>query len=127
MRTVRLGRDRLIDVVPSGSGQLSSEQVASVLQRDVAQLSKRYDALVFVSSLEQASAGQPASMPIPDVILCARAGQTLLADLEQSVAKIRETGGNPRGIVIWNAPDPAFGKARQVEEVEREEQQAVPA
>jgi Mrp family chromosome partitioning ATPase len=126
-RTVRLGRDRLIDVVPSGTSQVAAEQVGAVLQRDVAQLARRYDALVFVSALEQVTSGQPANLPIPDVIVCARAGQTLLSDLEQIVATIRETGGNPRGIVIWNAPDPVFAKVRPVEEVAREVGEKVPA
>ncbi len=125
MRGVRLGRDRVIDVVPSGSGAVSTEQVAAVLGRDAARLSRRYDALVLVSGLDQVTDGLVAGLPISDVLLCARAGQTKLADLAHTLDAIREKGGNPRGIVIWNAPDPAFAQARPVEEVEREGERAL--
>jgi hypothetical protein len=114
----------VIDVVPSGTTEASAEQIGGVLQRDSARLSRRYDAVVLVSALDQVTSGLTANLPVPDVLLCARAGQTHLSDLEQSIVAIRQAGGNPRGVVIWNAPDPALAKARAVEEVERE---AIPA
>ncbi|MEO7454956.1 MAG: hypothetical protein ABIY52_01745 [Gemmatimonadaceae bacterium] len=119
-RTARLGRDRTIDVVTSGEGATSTEAIAEVLRRDGARLARRYDAIVLVSSTEQVMAGLPASLPIPDVIYCARAGQTSLADLRKAIEDIKAAGGHPRGIVLWNAPDPVLAQHRPVEEVERQ-------
>jgi Mrp family chromosome partitioning ATPase len=119
-RTARLGRERTIDVVTSGEGAASTEAIADVMQRDSARLARRYDAIVLVSAFEQVVAGLPAALPIPDVIYCARAGQTSLTDLKKAIADIREAGGHPRGIVLWSAPDPVLAEIRPVEEVPRQ-------
>ncbi len=124
-KAVRLGRDRVIDVVEAGTGSVSNEDVGAALSREAAQLSRRYDALVLVSGLGQVTGGISSNLPVTDVIVCARAGQTQLAGLEHTVAAIREAGATPRGIVIWDAPVPSFGKARAVEEVAREAEPAV--
>ena len=120
-RTARLGRDRTIDVVASGEGTASTEAISEVLRRDIGRLARRYDAIVLVSSCEQVMAGLPAALPVPDVVFCARVGQTSLADLKKAIADIREAGGHPRGIVLWNAPEPELAQHRPVEEVERQQ------
>jgi hypothetical protein len=119
-RAIRIGRDRTIDVVPSGHGQLPLDDLVSLLQRDAARLSRRYDALVLVSSPEQVTQGLPAALPIPDVIYCARVGQTPIAELKKTLEEIERVGGRLRGIVLWNAPDPALSDVRPVEESRRE-------
>lgn len=119
-RTARLGRDRTIDVVTSGEGSASSEAISEVLRRDAGRLARRYDAIVVVSSCEQVLAGLPAALPVPDVVYCARVGQTSLADLKKAMIDIKEAGGHPRGIVLWNAPEPELAELRPVEEVERQ-------
>lgn len=119
-RTARLGRDRTVDVVPSGTGALPSEAVSEIFQRESARLVKRYDAIVVVSSPEQVVAGVTSALPVPDVLYCARAGQTTIADLQHAVAQIEETGANVRGIVLWNAPPPVLSSLRPSDEVELE-------
>jgi Mrp family chromosome partitioning ATPase len=119
-RATRIGRDRTIDVVPSGHGQLPLDDLVSLLQRDAARLSRRYDALVLVSSPEQVTQGLPAALPIPDVIYCARVGQTPIAELKKTLEEIERVGGRLRGLVLWNAPDPALSDVRPVEESRRE-------
>ncbi len=119
-RPARLGRDRTIDVVTTGEGRASTEAIAAVLRRDAERLARRYDAIVLVSSPEQVMAGLPSALPIPDVVYCARTGQTSLGDLKKAIADIREAGGHPRGIVLWNAPEPELSRLRPVEETERQ-------
>lgn len=116
----RLGRDRTIDVVPSGDGAITIEEISALLRRDITRLSKRYDAIILVSSAEQVLAGLPTVLPIPDVLYCARGGQTPIAALKRTLEEIDGTGAHTRGIVLWNAPDPALAVLRPVEEVERE-------
>lgn len=119
-RSARLGRDRTIDVVPSGEGSVSIEEVKTLLERDMTRLSKRYDAIILVSSLEQVLAGLPTSLPIADVLFCARAGQTSIADARRTIKDIAATGAHPRGIVLWDAIDPALAQLRPIEEEDRE-------
>ncbi|MEP6992560.1 MAG: hypothetical protein ABJA80_16620, partial [bacterium] len=112
IRTAQLGRDRTIDVVPSGEGVLGTEELNTVLGRDASTLSQRYDAIVLVSALHQVVAGAAAVLPVPDVLLCARAGQTPVESLKLSIEEIRASGANLRGIVMWNGPDPALADLR---------------
>jgi Mrp family chromosome partitioning ATPase len=119
-RGARLGRDRTIDVVPSGEGSIAIEEIKALLQRDIVRLSKRYDAIILVSSLEQVLCGLPTALPIPDVLFCARAGQTSIADAKRTLTDIAATGAHARGIVLWDAIDPVLAQLRPVEEAEPE-------
>lgn len=105
-----VGRDRIIDVIPSGVS-LAKPNLATVTElfrQEAARLSRHYEAIVIVSSFEQAMAGLPGVMPIPDTILCARVGHTRIADLQIALDGIRAAGGNPLGVVLWDAPLPAL-------------------
>jgi Mrp family chromosome partitioning ATPase len=119
-RVVRIGRDRTIDVVPSGDGTLAVDGVIALLQRDAARLARRYDAVVVVASPDQVGAGLSAALPIPDVMYCARAGQTPIAELKKRVEEIARGGGTVRGVVLWDAPDPVLYEVKPVERAERE-------
>jgi Mrp family chromosome partitioning ATPase len=119
-RNAQLGRDRTIDVVPSGEGVVPVEEITAVLHRDGEVLSKRYDAIVVVSALDQVLSGAAAALPIPDVLFCARAGLTPIAELKRSLEAIEQSGANIRGIVIWNAPEPQMAQLRPSEDVEIE-------
>ncbi len=105
-----VGRDRVIDVIPSGlaSEALDGARVTALFRREAARLSRHYEAIIVVSSIEQAVAGIPGALPIPDTILCARVGHTRLADLQAALDGIRAAGGAPLGIVLWDALPPAL-------------------
>lgn len=119
-RITRIGRDRTIDVVPSGDGPMPTDGLVTLLQRDAARLARRYDAVVLVVSPEQAAMGVAAALPIPDVICCARAGQTPIADLKKQVEEIARGGGTIRGVVLWDAPDPVLYEVKAAERLARE-------
>lgn len=120
IRSAHLGRDRTIDVVPSGEGVVPAEEINAVLRRDAATLSNRYDAIVVVSALDQVLSGVPAAMPVPDVLYCVRAGQTPIAELKRAIEAIEQSGAHTRGLVMWNAPDPVLADLRPVQDVELE-------
>lgn len=119
IRTTRVGRDRSIEVVPSGHGSADVQAIVPLLERDMDRLTRRYDAIVLVSSVAQVLAGLPAAMPIADVLYCAHAGTTPLARLKQDLQAIQETGANLRGVVLWNAPEPALADVRAAESPDR--------
>lgn len=108
IRPARTGRDRTIDVVASGHGILPLDEVKALFQRDIARLSRRYDAVVLVSAPDQVSQGLPTALPIPDVVYCARTGQTPVAELKKTLEEIQAAGCRLRGVVLWDAPDPAL-------------------
>lgn len=105
-----VGRDRVIDVIPSGlsSDSLDGARVTALFRREAARLARHYEAIIVVSSIEQAVAGIPGALPIPDTILCARVGHTRLADLQKALDGVRAAGGAPLGIVLWDAVPPAL-------------------
>ncbi|MCY7377843.1 MAG: hypothetical protein LH467_00705 [Gemmatimonadaceae bacterium] len=125
IRPARTGRDRTIDVVSSGHGLLPIEQLKELLSRDIARLSRRYDAVVLVSAPEQVSMGLPTALPIPDVVYCARTGQTPVAELKKALEDIALAGCRVRGVVLWDAPDPALLEQQAVPQQVRRETIAV--
>ena len=120
IRNAHLGRDRTIDVVPSGDGVVPADELAAVLTRDAATLSRGYDAIILVSALDQVIAGVPAAMPVPDVLYCVRSGKTSIAELKHALEAIEQSGAHTRGIVMWNAPDPVLANLRPTEDVDAE-------
>ena len=116
VRSVRIGRESSIDVVPTGPDAPTFQAVSSLLQNDANRLARRYDTIVVVSAAEQVVNGLPSVLPIPDVVYCVRTGQTPIGQLKRALDDIERTGGRIRGIVLWNAPDPILAEVRTVEE-----------
>jgi len=105
-----IGRDRIINVLPSGisSVALDPSSLMELLTREGPRMTRHYEATVVVSSMAQARAGLPGSLPVTDTVLCARVGHTRIADLQESLNAVRESGGTPLGIVLWDAPSPTL-------------------
>jgi Mrp family chromosome partitioning ATPase len=104
-----IGRDRVIDVVPSGSGPSLADaaRIADLLRRDAARMARHYDTVLIVASEEVAFSGLPGALPMHDVIYCARLGITRHENLKRAIQSIRLAGGNPLGIVLWDDVEPA--------------------
>jgi Mrp family chromosome partitioning ATPase len=105
-----IGRDRVIDVIPSGvsSVPLNVDAVTNLFRKETARLTRHYEAIFIVTTTHQARSGLPGVLPIPDTIVCARIGTTNIRDLQSDLEAIRRAGGNPLGIVLWDAEPPAF-------------------
>jgi Mrp family chromosome partitioning ATPase len=105
-----IGRSRVIDVIPSGVAfqGLRDDAVTTLFRQQIAWLTRHYEAIVIVATSEQAASGLPGVLPIPDTIVCARVGSTRLTALQASIDAIRAAGGNPLGVVLWDAEPPAF-------------------
>jgi tyrosine-protein kinase Etk/Wzc len=107
-RHATIGRDRVIDVVPSGVGHSATDsaRVSDLLRRDAARMARHYDTVVIVASQATTFSGLPGVLPMHDVVYCARLGLTRHADLRQAMQSIRLGGGNPLGLVLWDDVDP---------------------
>jgi Mrp family chromosome partitioning ATPase len=103
-----IGRDRVIDVVPSGAGRSNEDanRISDLLRRDAARMARHYDTIVIVASKEATFSGLPAALPMHNVVYCARLGMTRHADLKKAIQSIRVAGGNPLGVVLWDDVDP---------------------
>jgi Mrp family chromosome partitioning ATPase len=110
-----VGRDRLIDVVPSGvSNNASAADVTELFREEAPRLLRHYDAIVVVASVAQAVAGLPGALPIADTILCAQIGRTPFAEVQAALDGIRQAGGHPLGVVLWDAPRPSLPSSDRI-------------
>lgn len=110
------GRDRYVDIVPSGitGEKLDTKQVTELLRQEAPRLLRHYEAVIVVTSLETAAGGLPGVLPIPDTVICARVGHTRIADVNLAIDKIRQTGGKPLGIVLWDAMPPSLPSPERI-------------
>lgn len=117
----RIGRDQVIDVIPSGltSRPPNVAAITDLFRREGARLTRHYEAVVLVATLEQASSGLPAALPISDTILCARLGYTRIADLCAALDAVRLAGGNPLGTILWDSVPPAFPTVEKLARAQR--------
>jgi Mrp family chromosome partitioning ATPase len=103
-----IGRDRPLDVLPSGHGRIgtaSAESIAAV--RDtLARMERRYDFIVIAVPSGYAQATANTIIPAPDVIVCAQVGVTEIADLRATVKSLRAAGKLLHGIVLWDDEAP---------------------
>jgi len=105
-----IGRDRVIDIIPSGisPGGLDRGVIVNLFRQEAARLARHYEAIVVVADVATGEAGLPGALPVPDTVICARAGYTRLSDLEAAIEAVRRGGGTPSGIVLWDAVPPVL-------------------
>lgn len=121
LNTAPVGRDRSIDFIPPGSRALDASAISTLFADNGARLSRYYDAIVLVASLEQVTGGVPASLPSSEVIFCAQAHITPMRELREALDRVRAAGGTVRGLVLWTAERPRVtaaalpARARHVE------------
>jgi len=114
-RHATIGRDRVIDVVPSGVGLAQDvRQVSELLKRDAARMARHYDTVLITASKELTLSGLPGVLPMHGVIYCARLGYTRHSELKKAIQSIRLAGGNPLGIVLWDDIDPTPIAAEEI-------------
>jgi Mrp family chromosome partitioning ATPase len=105
-----IGRDRIINVLPSGitSSPIPTPSLCQLFSREGQRMARHYEATIIVASVGTATSGVPGSLPIHDTVLCARIGQTRIADVQAALDGIRQSGGSPVGVVLWDAVAPAL-------------------
>jgi hypothetical protein len=89
--------------------------VTDLFRQEAPRLARHYEAIVVVASLEHVVAGLGGALPVPDVVVCARVGHTRLADLRAALDGIRQGGGTPIGVVLWDSVPPPMLSAERVE------------
>ena len=106
--TTTIGRDRPLDVLPSGHGRIgtaSSEAVRN-LHDSLAKMERRYDFIVIAAPSSYAQLATNTIIPAPDVVVCAQVGVTEIADLRSAVKGLRAAGKTVHGIALWDDEPP---------------------
>lgn len=97
------GREQVVDIIPAGARVRGFRPVADdAFRSDFQRVADRYDLTVVCSPLDRPGGAFTSPVPSADVILCAHAAVTRLADLHASVAGVREAGMRLQGIVLWS-------------------------
>jgi tyrosine-protein kinase Etk/Wzc len=101
-----VGRDRWVDVVPSGADQRGpiSMREAETLRAALARSARHYELTVVVSPFEQANDVRV----VPAVLVCAHIAHSLVSTLRAAVAALRDNGAQIIGIVLWSADAPSL-------------------
>ena len=113
-----IGRDRPLDVLPSGTGRIgaASPDAVRTVREALGRLERRYDFIVIAAptSYVQLASSAKESMELlasfaPDVVVCARVGETRFDDLRAEVKSLRGIGRLVHGIVLWDEETPRLG------------------
>ena len=101
-----VGRDRWLDVVPSGTQQRGpiAGREAESLREAIVRSARHYELTVVVSPFEQANDVRVS----PAVLVCAHIAHSLVATLRSAVAELRDNGAQIIGIVLWAAEAPSL-------------------
>jgi Mrp family chromosome partitioning ATPase len=103
-----IGRDRPLDVLPSGHGRIGTAPPDAVrkLHDMLTRMERRYDFIVIVAPSSYAQLTTNTIIPAPDVIVCAQVGVTQIADLRAAVKNLRAAGKLVHGIALWDDEAP---------------------
>jgi Mrp family chromosome partitioning ATPase len=106
--TTTVGRNRPLDVLPSGHGRIGTASTEAVrkLHDTLAKMERRYDFMVIAAPSSYAQLATNTIIPAPDVVVCAQVGVTEIADLRGAVKGLRAAGKTVHGIVLWDEEPP---------------------
>ncbi len=103
VKAVHVGRDRMLDVMPSGASRPPLDDAEATATADqLRHIARRYDLALLTAPSGQVRLIRPS----PDVLICAQIGHTPLRSLKQLVADLREDGARIVGVVLWAAEAP---------------------
>jgi hypothetical protein len=104
----RIGRDRMVDLVPYGdpAAPVPARAIVEAMARDAMRLARYYDAIILLSSADVVVEGLPTALPSPEVIYCAQPRTTPLRQLRDQLERFRSAGAVIRGVVLWEAERP---------------------
>ena len=111
-----VGRGHSIDVIPAGRRFNAAEIASRPLGEAVARLARRYDTVVLSAPWLREVPLEITVSAAPDIVIVARIGRTTAGGLKRLVTGVREAGGNIRGIVAWDAPEPVIPFLSEVPE-----------
>ena len=107
------GRDRVVDLIPSGTQPLSLAELTDFGEKEIARLARYYDAIIVNATPKQVNDGLLSSLPSSELVYCVQPGITPLNQLREELDRMREAGAVVRGVVVWSAERPVFSVRRE--------------
>lgn len=103
-----IGRDRPLDVLPSGTRRsgLPEPNTVEEVRRELARMQRRYDFIIIAAPTSYVQRSASSIIPAPDVILCARIAHTTVGGLKSAVDSLRGADMRIHGLVLWDAEMP---------------------
>ena len=103
-----IGRDRPLDVLPSGTRRsgLPEPSVVEDVKKELARMQRRYDFIIIAAPMSYVQRNASSIIPAPDVILCARIAHTTVGGLKTAVDSLRGADMRIHGLVLWDAEMP---------------------
>jgi Mrp family chromosome partitioning ATPase len=115
-----IGRDRTLDVLPSGTSKTSaSPEAIERMRSDFARMERRYDLIVIAAPTAYILRGAASIIPGPDVVLCARVAHTKISQLRATVEKLRGLDLRIHGLVLWDDNSPVIEAQDEIEQPAR--------
>jgi Mrp family chromosome partitioning ATPase len=112
-----IGRDRTLDVLPSGTRRGAPDaETAERIRGDFARLERRYDLIVIAAPTAYLQRGPTSIIPGPDVVLCVRVAHTRIARLKEAVESLRSLDLRIHGLVLWNDDMPVIDAHDEIDE-----------
>ncbi len=103
-----IGRDRPLDVLPSGTRRagLPEPNTVEEVRKELARMQRRYDFIIIAAPTSYVQRSASSIIPSPDVILCARIAHTTVGGLKTAVDSLRGADMRIHGLVLWDAEMP---------------------
>ena len=103
-----IGRDRPLDVLPSGTRRsgFPEPDVVEEVRKELARMQRRYDFIIIAAPTSYVQRSASSIIPAPDVILCARIAHTTAEGLRSAAASLRGADMRIHGLVLWDAEMP---------------------
>jgi Mrp family chromosome partitioning ATPase len=103
-----IGRDRPLDVLPSGTRRsgLPEPSIVEEVRKELARMQRRYDFIIIAAPTIYVQRSASSIIPAPDVILCARVAHTTVGGLKTAVDSLRGADMRIHGLVLWDAEMP---------------------
>ncbi|HUQ99502.1 MAG TPA: hypothetical protein VM166_08610 [Gemmatimonadaceae bacterium] len=103
-----IGRDRPLDVLPSGTRRsgLPESNIVDEIRSELARMQRRYDFIIIAAPTSYVQRSATSIIPAPDVILCARVAHTTVGSLKTAVDTLRGADMRIHGLVLWDAEMP---------------------
>lgn len=116
IKPTTIGRDRPLDVLPSGSKRtgMLEPHVTEAAKSEFLRLQKRYDFIIIAAPTSYVQRTATSVIPSPEVLLTARVGHTRLSTLKSAAETLRGTNMKIQGIVLWDAPFPQLEKKEEL-------------
>jgi Mrp family chromosome partitioning ATPase len=114
--TTTIGRDRPLDVLPSGTTRIGipTPDIAERIHDDFIRMERRYDLVVIAAPPAYLLQQSVAVLPSADVVFCGRVGRTSIADLKKSVDAFRERDLRVHGLVLWDDDVPQIDSREEI-------------